>query len=95
MKMNVEQAAALWYKEQMELADGDALRVFVRLGGCGSVHPGLSLGITKETPRNAGLRQEVEGITFFMEEDNLWYVGDKELRISFDSKYEEISMQVV
>jgi Uncharacterized protein conserved in bacteria len=95
MKLTVEPAAAKWYKEQMELADGDSLRVFVRLGGCGSVHPGLSLGVTKDEPRAAGLSHEAEGITFYMEEDNLWYLEGKELVISFNPKYEEIRMDVV
>ncbi|MDQ6422841.1 HesB/YadR/YfhF family protein [Paenibacillus sp. LHD-117] len=95
MKLVVEQAAARWYKEQMDLSDGDALRIFVRLGGCGSVHPGLSLGITKDTPRSVGLRHEIEGILFYMEDDNLWYLNDKELRISFDEQDEEIWMKVV
>jgi len=54
----------------------------------------LSLGITKDEPRNAGLSQQVEGIFFYMEEDNVWYVENKELRISFDEKYEEVKMVV-
>ncbi|MEK3882494.1 HesB/YadR/YfhF family protein [Paenibacillus sp. PL2-23] len=95
MNLVVEQAAARWYKEQMGLSDGDSLRIFVRLGGCGSVHPGLSLGITKDVPRKPALSQQVEGVTFFMEEDNVWYVDNKELRISFDAAYEEIQMDVV
>ena len=95
MKLTVEQAAARWYKEQMELSDGDSVRIFIRLGGCGSVHPGLSLGIAKDEPRKPGLIQQTEGITFYMEEDNVWYVDNKELRISFDDRYEEIKMEVV
>lgn len=95
MKLAVEQAAARWYKEQMELKDGDSLRIFIRLGGCGSIHPGLSLGIAKDEPRNPGLIQQTEGITFYMEEDNVWYVDNKELRISFDERHEEIKMDVV
>ncbi|WP_214628185.1 HesB/YadR/YfhF family protein [Paenibacillus agaridevorans] len=95
MKLVVEQAAARWYKEQMDLSNGDALRIFIRLGGDGSVHPGMSLGITKDSPRSEGLRHEIEGILFFMEEDNLWYLEEKELRISFDDRYEEILMKIV
>ncbi|MBH5320165.1 HesB/YadR/YfhF family protein [Paenibacillus sp. GSMTC-2017] len=94
MSLVVEQAAARWYKEQMGLTDGDNLRIFVRLGGCGSYHSGLSLGITKDEPRSPGLNQTVEGITFYMENDNLWYVDNKGLRISFDEKNEEILMNV-
>ncbi|NIK79520.1 uncharacterized protein YneR [Paenibacillus castaneae] len=94
MKLVVEQTAARWYKSEMELVDGDAVRIYVRLGGCGSVHPGLSLGVIKDTPRNLGISQEVDGIIYFIEEDNIWYLENKSLRISFDEKYEEIAMVV-
>lgn len=94
MKLVVEQPAARWYKTELGLADGDAIRIFVRLGGCGSVHPGLSLGIMKDVPRNAGLSEVVEGVTFYIEEDNIWYLDNKDLRISFDEKNEEIRMVV-
>lgn len=94
MKLVVEQPAARWYKTEMGLADGDAIRIFVRLGGCGSVHPGLSLGIMKDVPRNAGLSEVVEGVTFYIEENNIWYLNNKDLRISFDEKDEEIRMDV-
>ncbi|WP_141501977.1 HesB/YadR/YfhF family protein [Paenibacillus luteus] len=94
MKLIVEQPAASWYKTEMGLVDGDAIRIFVRLGGCGSVHPGLSLGITKDEPRSIGLSVEAEGVTYYIEEDNLWYLEKKSLRISFDEKHEEIKMDV-
>ncbi|CAM4086243.1 HesB/YadR/YfhF family protein [Paenibacillus alkaliterrae] len=94
MKLVVEQPAARWYKSEMGLADGDAIRIFVRLGGCGSVHPGLSLGVIKDAPRRIGISEIVEGVTYYIEEDNLWYLDNKTLRISFDEKYEEIKMAV-
>jgi len=94
MKLVVEQAAASWYKNEMGLSDGDQLRVFVRLGGCGSVHPGLSLGITKDAPSRPAVSSEAEGITFFVEEDNVWYLDGKDLHIRFDAKHEDISMTV-
>ncbi|MGG1636893.1 hypothetical protein BK120_19035 [Paenibacillus sp. FSL A5-0031] len=94
MNLIVEQPAARWYKKEMGLSDGEAIRIYVRLGGCGSVHPGLSLGIMKDEPKTAGLRDVVEGITYFIEDDNLWYLDNKTLRISFDEKYEEIKMVV-
>lgn len=94
MNLVVEQSAARWYKQEMGLTVGDSIRIYVRLGGCGSVHPGLSLGVTKDEPRSIGLREDIDGITYFIEEDNLWYLENKSLRISFDEKYEEIIMTV-
>lgn len=94
MKLIVEQPAANWYKTQMELQQGDHVRIYIRLGGCGSVHPGLSLGVMQDQPREIGLENEVEGVNFFIEQDNLWYLEDKDLTISFDAATEEISMSV-
>ncbi|MCA0755993.1 HesB/YadR/YfhF family protein [Paenibacillus sp. N4] len=94
MKLVVEQPAARWYKTEMGLADGDAVRIYVRLGGCGSVHPGLSLGVNKDVPRTIGLSDTVDGVTFYIEEDNLWYLDNRTLTISFDERYEEINMSV-
>lgn len=64
MKLVVEPEAARWYKRELGLEDGEQLRVFVRLGGCGSVQPGLSLGIMKDESRSPGLRKEQEGLVF-------------------------------
>lgn len=94
MKLIVEQPAASWYKSQMELQQGDHVRIYVRLGGCGSVHPGLSLGVMKDQPREIGLMEEVEGVNFYIEQDNLWYLEEKELTVSFDAPTEEIKMSV-
>lgn len=95
MSLVVEQLAARWYKREMSLAEGDHLRIFVRLGGCGSVQPGFSLGVMKEYPRYPALREVVEGIVFYIEEDNLWYLDNKELRIQFDEKQDDIRMEVI
>ena len=94
MKLSVEPNAARWYKEELGLSDGDQLRVFVRLGGCGSVQPGLSLGIMKDESRRPGLRQEAEGLVFFMEEDQLWYLDGKELHLRFDAEQDEAVLDV-
>jgi uncharacterized protein YneR len=94
MNLVVEKSAARWYKQEMGLTEGESIRIYVRLGGCGSVHPGLSLGVTKDEPRSIGLREDIDGITYYIEEDNLWYLDNKSLRISFDEKDEEIIMTV-
>ena len=94
MKLIVEQPAASWYKSEMGLQQGDHVRIYVRLGGCGSVHPGLSLGVMKDQPREIGLLEEVEGVNFYIEQDNLWYLEEKDLTISFDEPNEEVKMSV-
>ena len=94
MKLIVEQAAAKWYKEQMELQDGEHVRIYIKLGGCGSVHPGLSLGVMQDDPLEIGIETTVEGVHFFIEQSNVWYLEEKSLTISFDAEQEEIKMVV-
>ncbi|MFC4810323.1 HesB/YadR/YfhF family protein [Paenibacillus sp. GCM10023250] len=94
MKLSVEQSAARWYIREMDLSDGDHLRIFVRLGGSGSVQPGYSLGVMKDIPRNPGIKDVVEGITFYMESDNLWFLEDRELIIRFMEQEDDISMDI-
>lgn len=94
MKLHIEQSAAKWYKEQLQLESGEYVRIYVRLGGCGSVHPGLSLGVTKDTPLDIGLEHVTEDVHFYIEKDNLWYLENKDLTISFDAATEEVSMKV-
>lgn len=94
MKLVVEPEAARWYKRELGLEDGEQLRVFVRLGGCGSVQPGLSLGIMKDESRSPGLREEQEGLVFFMEEDQLWYLDAKELHLVYDEAEREAVIEV-
>lgn len=94
MRISVEQSAARWYIREMDLTDGDHVRIFVRLGGSGSVQPGYSLGVMKDVPRNPGVQDVVEGITFYMEADNLWFLEDKELFIRFLEQEDDITMDV-
>ncbi|WP_168119836.1 HesB/YadR/YfhF family protein [Paenibacillus sp. HB172176] len=94
MRIEVEEAAARWYKEEMGLTGGESLRVFVRLGGCGSVHSGLSLGITQDIPRKPAISQRCEGILFFMEEDNVWYLDNNDLHLYYHASMEEAVIEV-
>ncbi|MBO7742567.1 HesB/YadR/YfhF family protein [Paenibacillus sp. MWE-103] len=94
MKLSVEQSAARWYIREMDLSDGDHLRIFVRLGGSGSVQPGYSLGVMKDIPRDPGIKDVVEGITFYMESDNLWFLEERELIIRFMEQEDDISMDI-
>jgi len=95
MKIKVDAVVARWYIDEMALQPGDQLHIFVRLGGCGSVQPGMSLGITKETSSAPRLRHVSEGIEFYMLEDQLWYLDNKDLVLQFDASQEGVGFAVV
>ncbi|WP_257350475.1 HesB/YadR/YfhF family protein [Pseudalkalibacillus decolorationis] len=91
MKLTITQPAVHWFKKEMELIEGDSIRLFARLGGCSTVQTGYSIGIAKESPFEPGSSVEVDGITFFVEEKDLWYFNGYDLSIKFRRKYDDIT----
>ena len=90
MKLSVSLEAANWYKTEMGLTNGDYLRFFVRIYGQSPIHPNYSLGIAKERPRKVGVSTEQAGITFYFEDEDLWFIEDHNLHIGLER--DEIEM---
>jgi len=90
MNMTVTKPALEWFQSEWGFKSGDFVRVFVRYGGNSTIHAGFSLGIAKGDPQDIGLSVTIEGITFYMEQDDIWYVNGRQLVIDFEQKTEEI-----
>lgn len=89
MIIDITNEAAAWYKQELNLTNGDFIRFFVRYGGCSTVQKGFSFGINTEEPVDIGAKIEMEGITFYIEEKDLWYLDGHDLIIEYNSNYEE------
>lgn len=90
MSIVISTEAASWFKREMELADGDYIRLFPRYSSGGGLHPGFSLGITKEAPRRPSLETRQEGVVFYMEEQDLWYMDGYELSVEYSEAEDDI-----
>jgi uncharacterized protein YneR len=90
MKLTIEPAAIEWFRKEMGAEKGDAIRFFVRLGGCSTVQSGFSLGIAKEQPKEIGISTVEEGITFYMEKEDAWYLNNSELTVTYNPERDEI-----
>ncbi|MFY4774011.1 HesB/YadR/YfhF family protein [Metabacillus sp. RGM 3146] len=82
MKLKVSNKAASWYKEELDLNDGDSLRFFVRYGGNSTIQSGFSLGVINDTPKEAAAMAEANGLTFFVEESDVWYFDQYDLQVN-------------
>ncbi|MCD7033646.1 HesB/YadR/YfhF family protein [Metabacillus sp. GX 13764] len=89
MKLTVSDEAAAWYKNELDLGEGDALRFFVRYGGNSVIHSGFSLGVMPGIPDEAAAAAEKSGITFYIEESDSWYFRDHDLTILMEEKTAE------
>jgi len=85
----VNDKAIHWYKEELDLQDGDTVQFFVRYGGCSNVQKGFSLGVAKQTPDDIGAALKKDGITFFIENRDLWYFDNHNLLVDLDEEMNE------
>lgn len=82
MGFKVSSEAAKWYKEEMDLQDGDFVQFYVKLyGGIPTVHPNYSLGMSLGKEGTIAIQDEVEGITFYFNDKDSWFLEEYDLAI--------------
>lgn len=89
MNIRINQDAANWYMNEMLLKQGDFVRFFVRYGGCSTVQSGFSLGVEKENPVDSGVSTVIDGVTYYIEEKDLWYFDGHDLEVNHNSQFDE------
>jgi len=89
LNLTISNEAFQWYQNEMDLRDGDFVRFFVRYGGSNKIQPGFSLGISTEEPFDIGTKTTINGITYYIEEKDLWYFDGHDLSIDFNQAIDE------
>ncbi len=91
--IEISKDAANWFKKELGLQEGQAVRLFARYSAGGKIHPGFSLGIQVEEPVFPGISSKVEGITFFMEEHDQWYLDGHNLKVVYNAAEDDIDYE--
>lgn len=89
LQINISDEVVQWYKEELELTEATFIRFTVRYGGVGGNVPGFSLALAIEHPTDIHTSVEVDEITFYIEESDVWYFEDKDLTITLDEQLNE------
>src|SRR5690625_2085115 len=85
MKLTVSKEAAVWYKDEMDLEQGDYLQYYVQLyGGIPTAHPNYSLGMSIGKEGNIAVKDEVEGITFYFNEEHAWFLKEFDMEVDLE-----------
>lgn len=85
MQLTISEKAVNLYKQEMGLKEGDSIRLYVRVGGCGS--GGFSVGVGKDKPSHTSYITVVNGIQFFVEEEDFWYLNGMTIDFDDDLNY--------
>ncbi|WP_071395048.1 HesB/YadR/YfhF family protein [Bacillus tuaregi] len=89
MNISVSNEALEWYMNELDLKEGDFIRFYARYGGSSQIQKGFSLGISTESPDIFGTKVTINGITFYIEEKDLWYFDGHNLEIEYNSVLKE------
>jgi uncharacterized protein YneR len=88
MIISIDEKAFSWFNKEFELNKPFSIRMFPQYAGFGEKHKGYSLAFSAETPTSAGFTKEIGGITFYVEDNDLWFFNETETNLSIDVKDE-------
>jgi uncharacterized protein YneR len=92
MLISIDQGAAKWFSKEFEINKPFNVRMFPQYSGFGEKHKGYSLAFSAEAPSNMGYTQEVNGINFYIEGNDVWFFEDTETLLSFNEQLDEIQV---
>lgn len=95
MEIKLSNEAINWFKEEMEVENGDFIRFYARYGGSSPFHEGFSLGMNREQPHEIGIEAIVENIHFYIEKSDEWFFNDHNLVVDMDQDSEELNYSYV
>jgi uncharacterized protein YneR len=88
MMISIDEKAYSWFAKEFEFEKPYSIRMFPQYAGFGEKHKGYSLGFSIEAPTNAKYLKEINGVTFYYEENDAWFFNDIETCLSIDKANE-------
>ncbi|UQS82559.1 iron-sulfur cluster biosynthesis protein [Bombilactobacillus folatiphilus] len=86
MKFTISPQAQTWYRENLDLRPGDGLHFYGKVYGKTNVHDGFSLAFLIEKPRNPYYELQIDDISYFFTDNDVWFFKYYDLQIDYDAK---------
>lgn len=89
-QFTVTEEAARWYKDEMDLESGDYVQFFIKIyGGIPTGQPNYFLGLSVGKANNISVKETVEGITFFFNDRDAWFIEEQDMKVVKNEEDEE------
>lgn len=90
MKIEITEAASNWFKNELGLTDNLGVHFSGKVYGKTEVHEGFSVGMAVEEPGSSVLAStEIDGVTYFVNEEDDWFFNGYDLQVDYDPKRDE------
>ncbi|MBD8071561.1 HesB/YadR/YfhF family protein [Bacillus sp. PS06] len=91
MKIEISEGALHWFKEEVGLEAGKGVKFYPQAYGSSPVQESFSLAFTIDNDwREAAVHTNSGGITFFLEETDLWFFNGHDLYVDYDETKDEL-----
>jgi|APAga8741243855_1050100.scaffolds.fasta_scaffold14886_1 uncharacterized protein YneR len=91
MEIVISTSALKWFKDEVELKNGDKVKFYPKVYGNSPVQEGFSLGFTVDNyPIEIIVKVEAEGLLFYIEERDLWFFNGHDLHVGYNEKTDEV-----
>ncbi|QGH35843.1 HesB/YadR/YfhF family protein [Gracilibacillus salitolerans] len=92
MEIKVSDQALQWFKDDVEISDGDTIKFQAKYGGYSPIHEGFSLAFALNEPLEDTITiTEKNGITFFIDATDAWYFEGYNLIVKYDEELDEVA----
>lgn len=92
MELVVNSEAVQWFKEEVGLEEGQKVRFFSKIYGSSPIRENNSLVFDVDNDDSkAVVSTSVDGITFFVNEADLWYFDGYDLLVEYNNVLEEVA----
>ncbi|WP_430606614.1 hypothetical protein IGJ55_002614 [Enterococcus sp. AZ170] len=89
MKLTITPRAQQWFKEEVGVTSDSGIRFYGKIYGKTDVHEGFSIAMSVEAPDQPQVKEEIEGITYFIEETDDWFFKGYDLLVDYDEDKDE------
>lgn len=89
MKITLSQDAVEWVTRELHRSPDEAIRFFVRYGDS-TIHPGFRLALTVAKPVDPALTWTEQGVPFFIEQSDIWYLEGYHLDVHYDTTHDDL-----
>ncbi|MBM7709954.1 HesB/YadR/YfhF family protein [Enterococcus lemanii] len=89
MKLTITPQVLAWFKEEINLGENQGIRFFGKVYGKTQVHEGFSVGMSVDSPENPLFSETINGILFFIEENDEWFFKGYDLTVDYNEQLKE------
>ncbi|MFT4412817.1 HesB/YadR/YfhF family protein [Fredinandcohnia humi] len=91
MDLEISSSAITWFKDEIGVKEGEKVRFYPKFYGSSPMQEGYSLGFSKDDePIQIHVSKEVDGILFYVEEDDIWFFNDHDLHVEYHEETDEL-----